>query len=317
MSSTDYSSDDSSDRSYRDPGQRRFCAFQTGRFHGHECSRYFDCPGHTIERAASDPRASEDEEEEGEDEDQEIDDYDETDDDADQEELDDSADLPDVLRMETGEMAAFQRAEEISQVDEGDEARDLGDESQGVIDLTTSSSPQQRRSAPRDSEHSSNLEHGGVAQAQSRSHDMEVIDLTEDSPVSPLASGSGPGAESLTQERALPTIPTSATSSNTSLPTSGAISPSAHRRPITPPEPPPPIRRRTSTNNFGTAPRPSIVQPPRPSGSRRPSDVVLPRWQPDAEVTFCPICRTQFSVFIRKHHCRYESIPSGDIAGRG
>ncbi|ELR05011.1 hypothetical protein VC83_05101 [Pseudogymnoascus destructans] len=29
-----------------------------------------------------------------------------------------------------------------------------------------------------------------------------------------------------------------------------------------------------------------------------------PRWQPDAEVTYCPICRTQFSFFIRKHHCR-------------
>ncbi|KAK1835602.1 FYVE, RhoGEF and PH domain-containing protein 6 [Podospora conica] len=30
----------------------------------------------------------------------------------------------------------------------------------------------------------------------------------------------------------------------------------------------------------------------------------LPRWQPDAEVTYCPICRTQFSIFVRKHHCR-------------
>lgn len=29
-----------------------------------------------------------------------------------------------------------------------------------------------------------------------------------------------------------------------------------------------------------------------------------PRWQPDAEVTYCPICLTQFSFFIRKHHCR-------------
>ncbi|OIW34541.1 FYVE-domain-containing protein [Coniochaeta ligniaria NRRL 30616] len=32
--------------------------------------------------------------------------------------------------------------------------------------------------------------------------------------------------------------------------------------------------------------------------------VSLPRWQPDAEVTYCPICHTQFSFFIRKHHCR-------------
>jgi len=35
------------------------------------------------------------------------------------------------------------------------------------------------------------------------------------------------------------------------------------------------------------------------------NEIVLPRWQPDAEVTYCPICRTQFSFFVRKHHCRY------------
>ncbi|KND94986.1 E3 ubiquitin-protein ligase PIB1 [Tolypocladium ophioglossoides CBS 100239] len=33
-------------------------------------------------------------------------------------------------------------------------------------------------------------------------------------------------------------------------------------------------------------------------------EFVLPRWQPDAEVTYCPICHTQFSIFVRKHHCR-------------
>jgi hypothetical protein len=35
-----------------------------------------------------------------------------------------------------------------------------------------------------------------------------------------------------------------------------------------------------------------------------PTDFIVPRWQPDAEVTICPICGTQFSFFIRKHHCR-------------
>lgn len=34
-------------------------------------------------------------------------------------------------------------------------------------------------------------------------------------------------------------------------------------------------------------------------------EFMLPRWQPDAEVTYCPICQTQFSFFVRKHHCRY------------
>ena len=35
-----------------------------------------------------------------------------------------------------------------------------------------------------------------------------------------------------------------------------------------------------------------------------PADFVLARWQPDAEVTYCPICNSQFSIFVRKHHCR-------------
>lgn len=41
-----------------------------------------------------------------------------------------------------------------------------------------------------------------------------------------------------------------------------------------------------------------------PEAESAPAEFVVPRWQPDAEVTMCPICRTQFSFFIRKHHCR-------------
>lgn len=37
---------------------------------------------------------------------------------------------------------------------------------------------------------------------------------------------------------------------------------------------------------------------------RRDSDIVLPPWQPDSEVTHCPVCGSQFSFFFRKHHCR-------------
>jgi hypothetical protein len=33
-------------------------------------------------------------------------------------------------------------------------------------------------------------------------------------------------------------------------------------------------------------------------------DIDMPRWQPDAEVTSCPICGTVFSFWYRKHHCR-------------
>ncbi|KAJ5273799.1 hypothetical protein N7478_008924 [Penicillium angulare] len=33
-------------------------------------------------------------------------------------------------------------------------------------------------------------------------------------------------------------------------------------------------------------------------------DTTLPAWQPDAEVTNCPICGTAFGLWYRKHHCR-------------
>ncbi|MCJ1464590.1 hypothetical protein MMC07_003203 [Pseudocyphellaria aurata] len=48
--------------------------------------------------------------------------------------------------------------------------------------------------------------------------------------------------------------------------------------------------------------------PPRPirttSQSRRSTDIPLPRWQPDAEVSRCPICGSNFNFWYRKHHCR-------------
>ncbi|KAM3424832.1 hypothetical protein BST61_g6812 [Cercospora zeina] len=37
---------------------------------------------------------------------------------------------------------------------------------------------------------------------------------------------------------------------------------------------------------------------------RRESDIVLPRWQPDHEVSKCPVCETEFSLLYRRHHCR-------------
>lgn len=46
------------------------------------------------------------------------------------------------------------------------------------------------------------------------------------------------------------------------------------------------------------------------------SDFALPRWQPDVEITYCPICHTQFSFFVRKHHCRCASSDDREFASR-
>ncbi|KAK8166187.1 FYVE zinc finger-domain-containing protein [Phyllosticta citrichinensis] len=37
---------------------------------------------------------------------------------------------------------------------------------------------------------------------------------------------------------------------------------------------------------------------------RRESDIFIPTWQPDNDVSNCPVCGTQFSFWYRKHHCR-------------
>lgn len=48
--------------------------------------------------------------------------------------------------------------------------------------------------------------------------------------------------------------------------------------------------------------------PPRPthpnSQSRRSTEITLPCWQLDTEVSSCPICGAKFSFWFRKHHCR-------------
>jgi hypothetical protein len=40
------------------------------------------------------------------------------------------------------------------------------------------------------------------------------------------------------------------------------------------------------------------------SRQRTPAEFVLPPWQPDSEITQCPICEAAFGFFNRKHHCR-------------
>jgi len=56
-----------------------------------------------------------------------------------------------------------------------------------------------------------------------------------------------------------------------------------------------------------------LTSPERPVQRSRPGshqehtnsgDIVLPQWQSDVEVVSCPVCRTQFNFWYRRHHCR-------------
>ncbi|KAK2827845.1 hypothetical protein FQN49_007284 [Arthroderma sp. PD_2] len=77
---------------------------------------------------------------------------------------------------------------------------------------------------------------------------------------------------------------------------------------------------RASGNSHTTQPEEHTAEslpagsPPSPSMSRQLNslrhrersftDHRLPRWQPDSEVTTCPICGVTFTFWFRKHHCR-------------
>ena len=60
-----------------------------------------------------------------------------------------------------------------------------------------------------------------------------------------------------------------------------------------------------------TQPGPRITDRPLPqrpsfqaSEGRRSQESILPHWQPDNEVSACPICGIQFGFLNRRHHCR-------------
>lgn len=293
MSSPDYSSDSSSGSSSNHSSPARVCPYRNARFHDQECSRYFDCPSHQLERATSEDAALDDQHHE---EQQGVD--------------DEEGSYSNGVSPSSDDEPGGQEMDDAPAGRVGLEADPQTDHAgHDVIDLTASS-PDNNQPSPGDAvlgepQNSGAGRSGSEPFEQGRSRlEPEVIDLTRDS--SEESGQPGPSSSNQNVGRALPTLPQSASgSSNSSHRSAGPGSPSFQRRPATPPSPPPASRRRTSSNAFA-ATRASHPQQ-RPPESRRPSDLVLPRWQPDAEVTFCPICHTQFSIFIRKHHCRLVS----------
>ena len=245
------------------------CQWTTSRFHDQECAHYFDCPSHTVERRVPSDQPEEQAESPPL--------------------VFPTEELPYDLYGD-GDNSSHNSPSEASQPDitavtespAGETS--LGDTmaSPGSPELAPMTTPLPHK--PRDSEAIEQREgsqssfsfpqrQASVASSFDPHSDMERDDETPN-----LASGPLPG----------PSQPSTA-QNQTSSP---SASPGGY-----------PARRHSAQVSPQGIPR----QPqPRPQEgtSRRPSDFVLPRWQPDAEVTYCPICQTQFSFFVRKHHCR-------------
>ncbi|KAM7200459.1 FYVE zinc finger domain containing protein [Rhypophila sp. PSN 637] len=296
------SSDSESGSSYVGSGQSSprssSCRWRTTRFHDQECSRYFDCPSHIVERAPS-----HDEEEDDED-DNHTQGY-ERRGHTEQEEVeitdhghDTSGDgtvspVSDDNRSDAGQgprtREAVSPSREASTADDTEESPDGEDE----VEITES------RNISENSEASRVFVHRRGASGSAEN----PIVLPDDSP---------PQSPSRHQHYTV-TAPSSSVVQVAQQATPASSIPPATRYP--PAVFPRPAEAEEEARSHGfrnsgftrlseailasQATRPPLARPP-----PRSPDIVLPRWQPDAEVTYCPICTTQFSVFVRKHHCR-------------
>jgi hypothetical protein len=246
-----------------DQRNRAVCRWRTGRYHDRECSRYFDCPSHLVERALSDADQDSDEEpaeghqEQGHGESEHIHSHpdpnavsplseDDAGHDAQARARSPSPDVPLAAGEAADRAPRGYRASELVRVQQ-EETGESSSSPISLMDNSSSAGPLQ-------------VEMEGPAASRSGSGDAVPLSPAPESLRRDSGTGFAPPALNM-----------------------AAASPAPATRLVT---------------------RPSPVLST-PSDRARPSEVALPRWQPDSEVTYCPICGTQFSIFVRKHHCRY------------
>ncbi|PKS06381.1 hypothetical protein jhhlp_007129 [Lomentospora prolificans] len=235
------------------------CPWRTSEFHEDECSRYFDCPTHLVERRLSDPESSSE-----------------------------PADSP-ALAQENASHAdgdgrdfygeanpspAYPVLEQGHGTGSTSSSEQLGEEasSPGEDDSTAPVPP------PRDEGYFPSISQVPTASTQSLDIPIRTASL-------PRSTSRSSQTSDLTQRRLpspplpsppLPPIPQDTRPSMLELPSAS-------------------YNRNETTVSTASSRGPNYREPP---------ETVLPRWQPDSDVTICPICRTQFSFFVRKHHCR-------------
>ncbi|KAK4236758.1 hypothetical protein C8A03DRAFT_45286 [Achaetomium macrosporum] len=248
--STSFSPSNGSDGLH--PNLPAVCRWRTARYHDQECSRYFDCPSHTVERALSDGGHGREHEEQ-----------------QDMEPQDDQPVSP--------------LSEEGSESEDTLRARSPSPDVPVAAGEATNTSME----APRIAEE-------GPERGSSGPSSTSPAFLVNNQPlrIRPRAGSARPeatGNDSGDGGGGMPRSPGPVPMRRSSgvLPRSQLAD-----RPAAGP---------ASPTRLVSGPSPS---PSTPAEHSSPSEVVLPRWQPDSEVTYCPFCGTQFSFFVRKHHCR-------------
>ena len=271
------------------------CEWRTAEFHDQECLRFFDCPSHIVAR-----RLAEDEEDDNEGE--RVAAADETREGIEHE-------------QQLGEEVDESLSQQESEAEESPLlAHHTSDGADAVVDISSDSSSALSTS---DGDHDYNnrgmmddvpplLELGDDTRgddvyrpASSGTRENPIV--LGDSPVQERRQTlPGPLVQSGREEEAIHRFPPLGSPGDTAPRSSVPISQLLNTAlPATP--------SGLETLSLATTPSPSREYPPAQSGSierTSPIEIVLPRWQPDSEVTYCPICHTQFSIFVRKHHCR-------------
>lgn len=250
------------------------CPYRDSRFHDQECSRFFDCPTHQIERAQSDD-GEEDEAHEVDEEDDE--------------------------RHESQEQLPVEH--ESSHVPEDVPSHS---QTQEPVEATTSSlltDPAMINQTPLETQDAGPSDlpttESNIVQETAAEGDAQAEAGLENA--APGTTTTLPGS----YEPAADNVAT--TESGVASLTLGDWTRPPSRRPYGPTfldDPQLTFSEYARMQRQSAASGSSSNEPPWLQRSSAADVVEVPRWQPDAEVTSCPICQRDFGLFNRKHHCR-------------
>lgn len=248
------------------------CRFRTTTFHDRECARYFDCPSHIVERRLSVDDSAEDEATHRSDDEDDIRNHPP----SNHQSLD-AQENPD-LYTSSPRPESTEDQEEPQLPGTTDHTEPSPDTENRVTTTDTTSRPEAR---PEGRQPDLSQDEVGSGSHDRRTNDGAGLQVATPTELGRPATDTRLEDQNQTDPAARPQF--------RYLPVSREITEDLFQTP----------GNDNAERGLPPPPRPQYLE-----GGRRTSDIQLPRWQPDAEVTLCPICHTQFSFFVRKHHCR-------------